>query len=375
MPEAVSDQQSAISPDARAGQSSVGVTFHPLRVAAVEALTDDAVAVEFEVPQQLRDTFRFLPGQHVTVRADIDGADVRRSYSICADAGIGRIRVGIRRLMGGVFSTFATTRLAAGDELGVTAPSGEFSIAPGTSGHFAAIVAGSGITPVLSMVSTTLASDPRTRWTVVYGNREARSVMFLEELEALKDRHPDRLQLIHVLSREDTGLDLTSGRIDAPRLQRLFATLLPPSSVDTWFLCGPYEMVMMAREELAGAGVPEGAVLDELFFAGPPTDLPPPPPEDEAGTVSLTFTLQGRSTSTRMRPASSVLDAAMAVRSELPFSCKGGMCATCKARVVEGAVTMDKNYALVDADLAAGYVLTCQSHPTTPSVVVDFDQR
>ncbi len=375
MPEAVSDQQSAISPDARAGQSSVGVTFHPLRVAAVEALTDDAVAVQFEVPQQLRDTFRFLPGQHVTVRADIDGADVRRSYSICADAGIGRIRVGIRRLMGGVFSTFATTRLAAGDELGVTAPSGEFSIAPGTSGHFAAIVAGSGITPVLSMVSTTLASDPRTRWTVVYGNREARSVMFLEELEALKDRHPDRLQLIHVLSREDTGLDLTSGRIDAPRLQRLFATLLPPSSVDTWFLCGPYEMVMMAREELAGAGVPEGAVLDELFFAGPPTDLPPPPPEDEAGTVSLTFTLQGRSTSTRMRPASSVLDAAMAVRSELPFSCKGGMCATCKARVVEGAVTMDKNYALVDADLAAGYVLTCQSHPTTPSVVVDFDQR
>lgn len=375
MPEAVSDQQSAISPDARAGQSSVGVTFHPLRVAAVEALTDDAVAVEFDVPEQLKDTFRFLPGQHVTVRADIDGADVRRSYSICADAGIGRIRVGVRRLMGGVFSTFATTRLAAGDELGVTAPSGEFSIAPGTSGHFAAIVAGSGITPVLSMVSTTLASDPRTRWTVVYGNREARSVMFLEELEALKDRHPDRLQLIHVLSREDTGLDLTSGRIDAPRLQRLFATLLPPSSVDTWFLCGPYEMVMMAREELAGAGVPEGAVLDELFFAGPPTDLPPPPPEDEAGTVSLTFTLQGRSTSTRMRPASSVLDAAMAVRSELPFSCKGGMCATCKARVVEGAVTMDKNYALVDADLAAGYVLTCQSHPTTPSVVVDFDQR
>ena len=375
MPEAVSDQQSAISPDARAGQSSVGVTFHPLRVAAVEALTDDAVAVEFDVPEQLKDTFRFLPGQHVTVRADIDGADVRRSYSICADARIGRIRVGIRRLMGGVFSTFATTRLAAGDELGVTAPSGEFSIAPGTSGHFAAIVAGSGITPVLSMVSTTLASDPRTRWTVVYGNREARSVMFLEELEALKDRHPDRLQLIHVLSREDTGLDLTSGRIDAPRLQRLFATLLPPSSVDTWFLCGPYEMVMMAREELAGTGVPEGAVLDELFFAGPPTDLPPPPPEDEAGTVSLTFTLQGRSTSTRMRPASSVLDAAMAVRSELPFSCKGGMCATCKARVVEGAVTMDKNYALVDADLAAGYVLTCQSHPTTPSVVVDFDQR
>jgi ring-1,2-phenylacetyl-CoA epoxidase subunit PaaE len=371
MERAISDPPSGIGSTAAVG----GVTFHPLKVASVEPLTEDSVVVEFVVPDDLRDVFRYLPGQHVTVRADIDGADVRRSYSICTDAGIGRIRVGIRRLMGGVFSTFATTRLAAGDELGVTAPSGEFWIAPGTSGHFAAIVAGSGITPVLSMVSTTLASDPRTRWTVVYGNREARSVMFLEDLEALKDRYPDRLQLIHVLSREDTGLDLTSGRIDAPRLQRLFATLLPPSSVDTWFLCGPYEMVMTAREELSGAGVPEGAVLDELFFAGPPTDLPPPPPEDEAGTVSLTFTLQGRSTSTRMRPTSSVLDAAMAVRSELPFSCKGGMCATCKARVVEGAVTMDKNYALVDADLAAGYVLTCQSHPTTPSVVVDFDQR
>ncbi len=370
-PSTTSDRQSAISTSGPAG----GVTFHPLKVGAVEPLTDDSVAVEFDVPEHLRATFRFVPGQHVTIRADIDGTDVRRTYSICADAGSGRLRVGIRRLSGGVFSTFATTRLAAGDELGVAPPVGEFVIDPATAGHFAAIVAGSGITPVLSMVSTTLRSSPRTSWTLIYGNREARSVMFLEQLEALKDRYPNRLHLIHVLSREDTGLDLTSGRIDRPRLHRLFSTLVPPATVDAWFLCGPYDMVQTARAELAAAGVPESAIRDELFFPGPPTALPPPPPNDEPGTVALTFTLEGRSTTTRMRPTSSILDAAMTVRPELPFSCRGGMCATCKARVLEGAVNMDKNYALVDADLAAGYILTCQSHPTTPTVTVDFDQR
>ncbi len=354
-----------------------GVHFHRLRVASIERLTDDAVAVEFDVPDRLRDAFRYVPGQHVTVRADIDGTDVRRSYSICANANSGRLRIGVKRLPGGAFSTFATTVLRPGDELEVMSPVGEFTIEPDPdrSNHYAAIIAGSGITPVLSMVATTLESEPGCRWTIVYGNRDSRSVMFLEELEALKDRHPARLHLIHVLSREDTGLELTSGRIDADRLRALFGALVRPSTVDRWFLCGPYDMVMTAHDELRAIGVPDDVVSDELFFAGPPTSVAEPPPDDEEGTVVLTFNLEGRTSTTRMRPASSILDAALAVRTELPFSCRGGMCATCKARVIEGEVFMDKNYALVDDDLDAGFVLTCQSHPTTDTIVIDFDQR
>lgn len=354
-----------------------GVEFHPLTVTAVEPLTEESVAVTFHVPPDLRDAFRYLPGQHVTVRKEIDGADVRRSYSICANANRGTLRVGIKRLEGGAFSTWATSRLAPGDVIDVTPPVGEFTIDPDptTSSHYAAVVAGSGITPVLSLLATTLESEPRSRWTVVYGNRAARTVMFLDELEGLKDRYPDRLQLVHVLSREDPGLELFSGRIDPDKLRHLFSTLVDPSTVDRWFLCGPFDMVTGARELLSGMGVESEAIRDELFFAGPPTEPPPPPPEDEAGTVALTVILDGRASETRMRPETPVLDAAMGVRSELPYSCKGGMCATCKAKVIEGTVRMDKNYALVASDLEQGFVLTCQSHPTSDRLVVDYDQR
>ena len=352
--------------------------FHRLNVGSVDPLTDDAVAITLDVPGDLRDVFRYLPGQHITLRADIDGEDVRRTYSICSNANSSTLRIGVKRLNGGVFSTYATSRLRRGDRLDVMTPIGDFTITPNgrSPRSYVAIVAGSGITPVLSMVATTLESEPKSWWSVVYGNRDSRSVMFLEELEALKDRYPTRLQLFHVLSREDTGLDLTSGRIDAKRLRRFFATLIPPRSVDHFLLCGPYEMVRTARRELTAAGVPEAAIADELFFTGPPDpNLAPPPPPDQEGVVELAFTLQGRLTRTTMVPGTTVLDAALAVRSELPFSCKGGMCATCKAHVVEGKVRMDKNYALVEADLEAGYVLTCQSHPLSDRVVIDFDRR
>ncbi|HVR31393.1 MAG TPA: FAD-binding oxidoreductase, partial [Acidimicrobiia bacterium] len=195
--------------------AATGVEFHPLTVATVDALTDDAVAVTFVVPNGLSERFRYLPGQHVTVRKEIDGVDVRRSYSICANANRGSLRVGIKRLDGGTFSTWATSRLQPGDVIDVATPVGEFTIPSGTTGlHYGAIVAGSGITPVLSLVSTTLEAEPSARWTVIYGNRAARTVMFLDELEGLKDRHPDRLQIVHVLSREDPGLELFAGRID-----------------------------------------------------------------------------------------------------------------------------------------------------------------
>lgn len=354
-----------------------GVEFHPLTVANVEPLTDEAVAVTFHVPDDLRDRFRYLPGQHVTVRKHIDGQDVRRSYSICANANRGTLRVGIKRLEGGAFSTWATTRLQPGEVLEVTPPVGDFTVDPdpSTATHYGAVVAGSGITPVLSLVSTTLESEPGSRWSVIYGNRAGRTVMFLDELEGLKDRYPARLHLVHVLSREDPGLDLFAGRIDPDKLGNLFATVVDAESVDRWFLCGPYEMVTGTRSLLVDMGVTPEAIRDELFFAGPPTAPPAPPPADEAGTVALTVILDGRASETRMRPDTSVLDAAMGVRSELPYSCKGGMCATCKAKVVEGTVRMDKNYALVSSDLEQGFVLTCQSHPTSERLVVDYDQR
>ncbi|HSF86515.1 MAG TPA: 1,2-phenylacetyl-CoA epoxidase subunit PaaE [Acidimicrobiia bacterium] len=352
--------------------------FHPLRVAAVAQETDDAVSITFEVPEDLADSYRYLAGQHVTLRAMIDGEDVRRSYSICANANTGTLRVGIKRLHGGAFSTYATTRVRPGDVIDVMPPVGEFTITPdaGAARHYGAIAAGSGITPVLSLVTTVLESEPHSQFTLIFGNRGAQSIMFLEELEGLKDRYPTRFQLVHVLSREGGDLPLFSGRLDAGKIEALLDAVVDGGSVDDWYLCGPYEMVQGAHEALDRAGVAPDAIHDELFFAGPvdPAALPPVP-DDEAGTVELVFTLDGRSSHVRMRPETSVLDAALAVRRELPFSCKGGMCASCKARVLEGEVTMTKNYALVDADLEAGFVLTCQAHPTTDHIVVDFDQR
>jgi ring-1,2-phenylacetyl-CoA epoxidase subunit PaaE len=303
---------------------------------------------------------------------------VRRSYSICSNANTGKLRVGIKRLPGGVFSNWAIERLEAGDVVEVMPPVGEFIIEPDREAarHRVAIAAGSGITPVLSLISTTLESEPLSTWTLVYGNRSANTVMFLEELEGLKDRYPERFQLLHVLSREGSDLPLLSGRIDDAKIRIVHEQLLAGREVDDWYLCGPYDMVMTARATLSGLGVEEARMHDELFFAGPldEASLPPEPPPGE-GTVNLTVILDGRAVETRMDPETSILDAALRVRSELPFSCKGGMCASCKGRIEEGEVSMDKNYALVDTELQAGYVLTCQSHPLTDRVVVRYDHR
>lgn len=347
--------------------------FHRLRVTEVMPLTDDAVAVTFDVPDDLTDAFTYVAGQHVTVRADIDGADVRRSYSICANANGGKLRIGIKRLPGGAFSTWATSRLVAGAELELMSPVGEFTIAPEPV-HYGAVAAGSGITPVLSLVSTTLEAEPGCRWTVIFGNRSADTVMFLDELEGLKDRYPDRLQLVHVLSREQNLMPLFSGRLDRARVSELLVRVVAPAEPVEWFLCGPFEMVRDARAVLQERGLNPERIHDELFFAGPfdPSSLPPEPDQEE-GTVALSIVLDGRKSSTRMRPETSVLDAALALRRELPYSCKGGMCASCKAKVIEGEVRMDKNWALVDYELAEGYVLTCQSHPVTDSLTVDYD--
>ncbi|HEX6946199.1 MAG TPA: 1,2-phenylacetyl-CoA epoxidase subunit PaaE [Acidimicrobiia bacterium] len=354
------------------------LAFHPLRVTEVSRLTDDAVAVTFDVPDELADRFRFVPGQHMTMRLFIDGEDVRRSYSICAPVSSGKLRVGIKRLPGGVFSNHANDRLKAGDVVECMPPGGEFTIDldPSKPRRAVAIAAGSGITPVLSLISSSLEAEPLSRWTLIYGNRTVSSIMFLDELEALKDRFHPRLQIFHILSREGSDIPLLSGRIDEEKIRTICGRLLGEPEVDGWYLCGPHGLVTEARRVLGDMGVIEEKIHDELFFAGPLdlSALPPEPPPGE-GSVELTVILDGRAVDTRMSPETSILDAALRVRTELPFSCKGGMCATCKGRIEEGEVTMTKNYALIDSEIEAGYVLTCQAHPLTDRVVVRYDHR
>ncbi|MET7747433.1 1,2-phenylacetyl-CoA epoxidase subunit PaaE [Micromonospora sp. NPDC005367] len=354
--------------------------FHPLPVAAVDRLTDDAVAITFAVPEELRETFAFRAGQHLTVRrAAEDGTDVRRSYSICSTPDDlvrhGRLRIGVREVPDGAFSTFACGVLRGGETIDVLPPLGHFTSAfdPGRARHYGAIVAGSGITPVLALVSTALAVEPASTFTLVYGNRRTNTVMFAEELADLKDRYPTRLHLVHVLSREQGESPLLSGRIDADRMVRLLETIVPGERIEEWFLCGPYGMVVDVRETLAARGVAESAVHTELFHVDAPPE-PPRRPVDEAGAgTEVTIVLDGRSSSLTMRRDERVLDAALKVRGELPYACKGGVCSTCKAKVVEGEVEMARNYALEPDEIRAGYVLTCQSSPVTDKLVVDYD--
>lgn len=350
--------------------------FFPLTVSQVEPLTDDAVAITFDVPDEAAERFRYLPGQHVTIRAFIDGEDVRRTYSVCANANTGELRVGVKRIPGGRFSTYATTLLDPGVVLDVMPPMGEFTIEPDSRRrrHYAAVAAGSGITPVLSMISTVLETEPNSRFTLVFGNRESRSVMFLEDLQGLKDRYPDRFNLIHVLSREPSLIPLFSGRVDAAKLEEILDAVVDPPSVDEWFLCGPYEMVEDARKVLTARGVPGRQIHDELFFSGDVEIPAPPVVPPEPGTVTMTLTLDGRSSLIRVDPSGPpVLDYALQVRPDAPWSCRGGMCTTCRAKVVVGDVALDRNFALTEDDLRRGYILTCQAHPVTDELEITYD--
>jgi ring-1,2-phenylacetyl-CoA epoxidase subunit PaaE len=349
--------------------------FHPLLVSEVTQLTDDALCITFDVPPELAEAYRFVQGQHLTLRTSLAGDDVRRSYSICAPAGSDKLRIGVKVLPGGHFSAFASERLAVGDEIDVMTPMGRFNtpLDPANAKHYCAIAAGSGITPVLSIVATTLAVEPRSRFTLLFANRTSRSVMFLEELEDLKDRYPDRFHLVHVLSREAQEAPLLSGRLDRERLKQLTDALVPLDTVDEWFLCGPYDMVIDLRDALLEAGVEKAHVHSELFHVekAPPA---PMPAAQETSTAEVTVTLDGRRSTFHLpSPETSVLEATLAVRPDAPFACKGGVCGTCRAKLVAGTVEMDTNYALEPEELEAGFVLTCQSHPTSDRVVVDYD--
>jgi ring-1,2-phenylacetyl-CoA epoxidase subunit PaaE len=361
--------------------------FHSLTVSQVRRLTDDAIEVSFEVPPELADDYSYDPGQYIAIRTDLDGENLRRSYSICQAPVEGELRVAIKRDLGGLFSTWALDNLRAGMQLDVMSPEGKFTSQLVRSGaahtvpaHFVAVAAGSGITPVLALIESTLAASPQNRFSLVYSNRTSMETMFVDELADLKDRYPTRLALYHVLTRERRSSELLSGRLDAARFRDILSNLIYPTDVAEWFLCGPFELVQLCRDTLTELGVDTNAIRFELFTADRP-DRPAGqtgrPVEVKAGedVHTITFRLDG-TTATVTSPVhsnESILNAALRVRGDVPFACAGGVCGTCRAVVTEGSVDMVENYALEPEELARGYVLTCQAIPTSDCVSVNYD--
>ncbi len=364
------------------GQRRHAARFHTLAVAEVRALTDDAVEVTFAVPDRLRDQYDYLAGQHVALRAHLNGQELRRSYSLCRPPSDGSLSVAIKRDIGGLFSTWAQTELHPGDTLEVMSPQGTFTsrLDDLDGRHLAGIAAGSGITPLMALATAALSRSTTSRFTLVYTNRSRSDVMFLDDLADLKDRYPSRLALHHVLSREQRAAPLLSGRIDEPKLRRILDALVRPETVDEWFLCGPFELVQLCRDVLVDMGVDRGHIRHELFTTGEPGQAAPNAPRPvqigrDEPVHTVRFTLEGQSASVDSPDSAheTILNAALRVRADVPFACAGGVCGTCRARLVAGDVRMTENYALEPEELERGYILTCQSHPTTPEVVVDYD--
>ncbi len=353
--------------------------FHPLSVAKVERETRDAVAVTLSVPPALAEAFRFEAGQHLTLRAAVDGQDLRRSYSICSALHDGELRIAIKRQPDGFFSAWANETLKAGDTLGAMAPLGHFGVPPEPSRrrHHVGFAAGSGITPLLSIVKTTLAVEPKSEFTLFYGNRASGTVMFKEELAALKDRHLTRFNLVHVLSREAQDIELLHGRIDRARADALLAHWVELDAVDVVYVCGPDGMMRSVADALKARGYPDARVRIERFAASIPKHehKSGPPPAPGHTECAVTVVLDGATrTFTLERGKENILEAGLKAGIELPYSCKGGVCSTCRAKLVAGDVDMDANYALEDYEVARGFVLTCQSYPVTDAVTVDYDQ-
>jgi ring-1,2-phenylacetyl-CoA epoxidase subunit PaaE len=343
--------------------------FHPLTVTAVDPLTDDAAAVTFEVPARLRDTFAFRPGQSLTVRRGSE----RRSYSICAAAGRAP-RIGVREVAGGAVSGWLVRQVRPGDVVEVQAPSGSFTPDLTAAGQHVLIAAGSGITPMLSIAASVLAAHPDSTVTLLYGNRRTDTVMFADEVADLKDSYPARMQLVHVLSREAQEVDLLDGRLDAAKLRHLLRVTSDVRAVDHWWVCGPLGLVSDALGVLEEFGVSRERIHRELFYVGdePPAEVHHADADTGPG-AAVAVVLAGRATTVTVPPGVPILDAAQHARADLPFACKGGVCGTCRALVTDGQVTMRRNYALEDSELAAGYVLTCQSLPVTDTVTVSYD--
>lgn len=362
--------------------------FHDLQIARVNPEAAGAVAIRLQVPPDLRQSFDFQPGQFLTLRADIGGADVRRSYSISSARSQlqkqGVLEVGIRPVEGGVFSNWAASQLQAGDTLRVMPPDGRFVVQRPRAIHRVGFAAGSGITPILSILSSTLEDQPDSKFTLVYGNRRMDSVMFNEALQDLKDRYPSRLTLIHVLSRQAQEVPLLEGRIDAAKVQDIIDALLPVASMDEVFVCGPEAMIEATEQALLTAGVKAERIRTERF-SSPTLDALPPevrakavlghPATREKGEVQLTVVLDGKPYSMPMNRHEKVLDIALSLGLDLPYSCKAGVCCTCRCKVMEGTTEMEKNFTLERPEVEQGFILSCQARPTSDRVVVSFDER
>lgn len=357
----------------------MSIHFHRLRIKNIFKETDQCVSVEFEIPESLSEAFQFKQGQSLTMRTFLDGEEVRRTYSLCSSPLDNKWTVAIKKVDGGVFSSFANERLKAGDEMEVMEPVGKFytELTPANKKNYLAFAAGSGITPVISIMKTTLRTEAKSTFTLVYGNRSRSSIIFFEELEGLKNQFIDRFNLINILSRERTDSSINFGRIDIGKLTEL-EKLIDYKNMDEIFICGPEEMIFCIKNFLEQKEIPEKKIHFELFTTSgqkKKSDVRRQTSELQGPASKITVKLDGRSFDfdLSLNSDTTILDAALKQGADLPFACKGGMCCTCKARLIEGEVEMDVHWGLEHEEIDQGYILTCQSHPKTEKVVVDFD--
>ena len=357
----------------------MSIDFHKLRVAEVKRETPDAVSVRLELPEELRETFAFRAGQHLTFRREIGGEEVRRNYSLCVSPSEGVLKIGVKKIAGGVFSGWVSAELKAGDELDVMAPHGSFCWAfdAEARNEYVAFAGGSGITPILSLMKTALATEPHSRFTLFYGNRNSMGVMFLEEIAALKDRYLDRLSVYHFLEEEEEEIELFNGRLDQAKAEEILSTLVCAAHVDAFFICGPGPMMDAIEEALVARGVEKPRILIERFTTGPLSATQAAAAralEVQAAGLRMSVTLNGRRVQVAFDPEKhSILDNVRAAGLPAPFACKGGVCATCRAKVTSGEVQMKVNYGLSAEELAEGYVLTCQATPVSEGVTLTYD--
>lgn len=354
--------------------------FHPLKIKNIKSETPDCVSIAFDIPVELQKEFAFKQGQSLTLRKTLDGEEIRRSYSICTSPFDNEVRVAVKKVEGGLFSTFANTLLQPGDTIDVMPPSGNFytDLDPQNKKNYVALAAGSGITPILSIIKTTLITEPQSTFTLIFGNRNTSSIIFKEELEALKDKYIERFRLYHILSRERMDAEINYGRINGDKCFQL-TKLIDLQAADEIFICGPEEMIFSVRDHLFEKGIDKKKVHFELFTtplrkAG--SFKPQAVSEANKNTSKITVTLDGRSFDYDLDyNSNNILDAALAQGADLPFACKGGVCTTCKAKLIEGKIEMEVNYGLEPDEVEAGFILTCQAHPRTEKVVVDFDVK
>jgi len=357
----------------------MSIHFYPLRIKKINKETDQCVSVEFEIPESLSNSFQFKQGQSLTMRTNLSGEEVRRTYSLCSSPLDKSWKVAIKKVEGGLFSSFANENLKEGDELDVMEPVGKFytELNPTNKKNYLAFAAGSGITPVISIIKTTLRAEPQSTFTLVYGNRSRSSIIFFEELEGLKNKFIDRFSFINILSRERTETPINFGRIDIGKLAEL-EKLIDYKKMDEIFICGPEEMIFCVKNFLEQKNISEKKIHFELFTTSgqKKSEIRNPKSEIDSGPASkITVKVDGRSFDfdLSLNSDTTILDAALKEGADLPFACKGGMCCTCKAKLTDGEVEMDVHWGLEHEEVEQGYILTCQSHPKTEKVVVDFD--